>query len=115
MNKTAEQAAENAANEYMNSNFRHYQDIGWSDAEFAFIAGAAWQAAQSQWIKINSEKDLPEPITLCFIWTTISIQPTLGYYFNDWMYFSVNGNFWIKDQPHIQVTHWQPLPKPPIE
>lgn len=65
-----------------------------------------------EWISVNDK--LPKPISTVLIWTTISIEPTLGYYVNKkWLYFSHNDNFWIEDQPHIQVLYWMELPKPP--
>lgn len=63
------------------------------------------------WIKVTDR--VPEPISTVLIWTTISIEPTLGYYVNDWLYFSHNGNFWIEKEPHIKVLYWMPLPEPP--
>ncbi len=64
-----------------------------------------------KWISIEDEK--PKYISLVLIWTNISINPTLGYYVNEWMYFSVNGNIWLRDEPHIKVLYWQYLPGPP--
>ena len=67
----------------------------------------------TDWISVKDR--LPKPISTVLIWTTISIEPTLGYYVNDWLYFSPNGNFWIKKEPHIEVLYWMELPNPPKE
>lgn len=66
-----------------------------------------------EWISVKDK--MPKPISIVLIWTTISAEPTLGYYVNDWLYFTPNGNFWIKEEPHIKVLYWMELPKPPKE
>lgn len=66
-----------------------------------------------QWVPVNDR--LPKPISTVLIWTNISIEPTLAFYINnDWLYFSNHENFWLKNQPHIEVIAWMPLPQPPL-
>jgi hypothetical protein len=62
---------------------------------------------------ISTKEKLPDPVSTVLIWTNISTEPTLGYYANDWLFFSNNGNFWLKDEDHIEVQYWMELPKPP--
>ena len=63
------------------------------------------------WISVNDR--MPKKASVVIIWTTISLEPTLGFYADDWLYLCPNGNFWIKDEPHIQVLYWMELPKRP--
>lgn len=68
--------------------------------------------SSNKWISINDR--MPEPTSIVLIWTTISLEPTLGYYcVHDWFYYSANGNFWISDEPHIKVLYWKKLDIPP--
>lgn len=67
---------------------------------------------KSKWIDV--EYRLPESFSVVLIFTTVCMFPTLGYYAGkDWLYFSVHENFWLKNQPHIKVLCWQPLPEIP--
>lgn len=64
------------------------------------------------WIDVKDR--LPKPPAMVLIWTTISIDATLGMYIaKDWLYFSPHENFWISKEPHIQVLYWSDLPCPP--
>jgi len=65
-----------------------------------------------EWININDRK--PKPLSTVLIWTTVCIQPTIGYYIQDkWLYFSHSENFWLDKEPHIKVLYWMELPDPP--
>lgn len=69
---------------------------------------------ESKWISVKDQ--LPKDIEVVLVWSNTSLQPTVAYYFQgDWLYHSINnGQFWLSKEPHIQITHWMPLPEPPI-
>ena len=75
----------------------------------AFIEGAAWQASQSQWISVKDR--LPEydvRVNVAFDENVNSAFVTR----------SRNGHKWmwdVFDEVYSNITHWQPLPKPPKE
>lgn len=67
---------------------------------------------EDNWIKV--EDKLPEEFTHVLVWANISIDAGYAYYaIGNWLYFTNQENFWLSKQPHIKVTHWQPLPNPP--
>lgn len=106
MNKTAEQAAR----EFVTKKYGKYGD---PRTEMGFIAGAAWQAAQSQWIKINSEKDLPEKQCHCLVIAPKSfpkncIMVVAEFYDDNNIFYSESSDYPMED-----VTHWKPLPEAP--
>jgi hypothetical protein len=75
-------------------------------------ARAALDYLNSRWVRV--EDRLPEPISVVLIWTNIDTSPRLGYYINkDWLYMTVGTSFWVSKEPHVIVTHWQPLPDAP--
>jgi hypothetical protein len=69
--------------------------------------------SEQEWISV--EDKMPGDIDVVLVWSNTSLKPTIAYFFQgDWFYYSINNDcFWLKTQPHIAITHWQPLPQPP--
>jgi hypothetical protein len=87
--------------------------MGYHAAYMKFSQLTPSSREEEQWISV--EERLPEDIDVVLVWSTTSIKPTVAYYFqNDWLYHSINnGQFWLKEELHIKITHWMPLPSPP--
>lgn len=100
---------EQLAYEYASKNAREGSDYH-KGLERGFLDG--FEAAEPKWIDVKER--LPDSFSVVLIFTTVCLFPTLGYYAGkDWLYFSVHENFWLKNQPHIQVRYWQPLSEIP--
>lgn len=73
---------------------------------------AELEEGKQKWISVNDR--LPENISHVLIFSNVSVKTGYAYYINnDWLYLTNQENFWISKQPHIEITHWMPLPEPP--
>lgn len=62
-----------------------------------------------------SEK-LPKDISCVLVWTNISTKWDYAFYVGKkWLYFSTNENFWLHNEPHIEVWFWMDLPERPSD
>jgi hypothetical protein len=97
--ETLEEAAEN-----------YSQGWGENDDVKSFIAGAKWQAKSMRWVSVKDE--LPNVNQYVIIYDGISVKDF--YYFNNLKefrsFYEGNGI----EPKNENVTHWMPLPQPPI-
>jgi len=90
------------------------QGFSRSTGTIAKLTEEVEELEKEKWI--DASISLPSPLATVLIWTTVSLNPDLGFYTgSNWLYFSANGNFWIDKEPHIKILYWHPLPDIPTK